>query len=272
VIAVENYYDDGRGGRTPENAASSLAAEAAARALPAATEYPANRDTISIGIEGPDGRRFALSEVPTSMTVRELARAVVNEYPLLADAVVDLQTSDGTHRRLAPEQTLNEENVQDGASLQARPVRTAGCFPIDTLVNVPDGEPVALGSLKVGDRVASPQPYAEQESIAVVDEIVREHATRLIIINDLVRITPEHGLFCVSRRAWVRASELRLGDFLLRGDRRVVAVRTLAIEDTDVEVANLVLRRTADVFVANGFVVFGARKTAAGALVKSAPR
>ena len=96
------------------------------------------------------------------------------------------------------------------------------------------------------------------------------HATRFMVINDAVRMTPDHAVFCVSRGAkWIRAGKLRVGDVILRGDRRIMAIHNLTEEDSELDVRNLVLEDPMDVFVANGVIVFGAKRSSFDTLSKS---
>jgi len=275
TAAEGHYYDDGWGGHTRESA-EALAQEAADAALQAVREGHSGTSRIALIVECPDGRRFEAPATPVSMTVREFLRQLASadniassvRIPWNWTAVSLVETPDGRNNQLDPERTLYDQHLRDGDVVHIYPEMQAGCFPLDTLVNAPNGRTVLLGALQLGDQVASPRPFAEQDSLAIVQEIVREHATRLVVINDMLRITPDHGVFCVSRGGtWVPAGRLQLGDFLLRGDRRVVAVRTLTIEDSELEVGNLVLHDPADVFVASGVVVFGARRAELGMML-----
>ncbi|GGK97302.1 hypothetical protein Sme01_35800 [Sphaerisporangium melleum] len=76
-----------------------------------------------IYIEGPDGRRFRISDAPAQQTVGHVAAEVVGAYgPNFPGAkrptVVDHVNPDGSGRRLDPDGTLHDEGVRDGDELR----------------------------------------------------------------------------------------------------------------------------------------------------------
>lgn len=90
-----------------------------------------------VTVEGPDGQRFALDQVPASTVVGDVARTLMNDYQSSLgaaaagqggrqQAVVDLMNADGSARRLDPRLTLHDAGVRPGAVLRVHPERTAG--------------------------------------------------------------------------------------------------------------------------------------------------
>lgn len=87
-------------------------------------------------VEGPDGGRFELNDIPVDTPIKEIARATILEYDsgiwptdensLPRPAVVDRVTPDGSGERLNPNSTIGDSNIQDGDTLQVFPERTAG--------------------------------------------------------------------------------------------------------------------------------------------------
>ena len=127
---------------------------------------------LSLFVEGPDGARFELSDVPSTITLREVARQMVESYPKEfrgRNRVTELVLPDGRTRRLRPDTTLRDSHVRDGATLHVYPEATAGCMPFDTLVRLPSGDTAALGDIAPGHLVASLTPDAsEGTSLACV--------------------------------------------------------------------------------------------------------
>jgi hypothetical protein len=80
-------------------------------------------------VQGPDGRSFRFRDTPAEQTVADLAADTLAMYPDHgADrrAVTDLVQSNGQGVRLAPESTLHDANVQDGARLRVAYETNAG--------------------------------------------------------------------------------------------------------------------------------------------------
>jgi hypothetical protein len=82
---------------------------------------PGLRDYLlrQLYVEGPDGRRFRITDAPAQQTVGNVAADVVEQYGAdfpgtVRPAVVDHVSPDGQGRRLDPSATLDEAGVQDG--------------------------------------------------------------------------------------------------------------------------------------------------------------
>lgn len=252
-----------------------IVGELSNRAMPP----PGIRDYLidRLYVEGPDQARFELTNVPTSTRVADVARAVLGEYDpkIWLDssgkprrAVIDRVAAGGS-TRLRPDSTLYEQNILEGETVHVAPESTAGCFPLDAQIARPDGSTTSLAELQVGDSVESPAVHGNENIIALIDEIIRERAERLVVINDSIRITADQGVFCISRGSrWIPAGKLHLGDVLLLGDRRTLSVVELRFNVLEVEVGNLILRHPAHAFIADRLVVFGAQRTDFGALSK----
>lgn len=90
-----------------------------------------------IFVEGPDQGRFELSDIPASTRLKDVMRAVMNEYygeiwprdgsGRSRPAIVDLVNPEtGAQQRLDPESSLHDNQVEDGATLHVAPESTAG--------------------------------------------------------------------------------------------------------------------------------------------------
>lgn len=100
---------------------------------------PGLRDYLlhTLYIEGPDGRRFRITDAPAQQTVGNVAAEVVDEYsPELPEAsrpaVVDHVGPDGQGRRLDPNSTLDQSGVRDGDRMRVGfQARAAAVNPLD---------------------------------------------------------------------------------------------------------------------------------------------
>lgn len=100
---------------------------------------PGLRDYLlhNLYIEGPDGRRFRITDAPAQQTVGNLAAEVVEQYgPELPDAarpaVVDHVGPNGQGRRLDPDRTLDQSGIQDGDQVRVGfQARAAAINPLD---------------------------------------------------------------------------------------------------------------------------------------------
>lgn len=119
-----------------------LTQELAARGATIRREEYRHRDyrMDPLYVQGPDGQRFAASEVQASTTVKDAARLVLEAYretswPQARDgqprpAVVEVLSPDGTTRRVQPHETLHEAGVRPGDTLRVFPESTAGVDPV----------------------------------------------------------------------------------------------------------------------------------------------
>ena len=87
-------------------------------------------------VEGPDGRRFRLSDVPVQSTIGSVATEVVDQYPeglpgADRPTVVDHVGPDGAGRRTNPDNTLHEEGIRENDQLRVGFQRTAAVNPLD---------------------------------------------------------------------------------------------------------------------------------------------
>lgn len=88
-------------------------------------------------VEGPDGRRFRVSDIPVQSTVSALAAEVVDRYPegmpgADRPTVVDHVAQDGTGRRMNPDRTLHEEGIRENDQVRVGFQRTAAAVnPLD---------------------------------------------------------------------------------------------------------------------------------------------
>ncbi len=85
-------------------------------------------------VEGPDQQRYEINSIRASTPIRDVVQGVTSSfYKGTASAMqsgrtvaVDLQSKDGKPRRVKPNNTLHEEKVQDGDTLEMHPESRAG--------------------------------------------------------------------------------------------------------------------------------------------------
>jgi proteasome lid subunit RPN8/RPN11 len=81
-----------------------------------------------IFVEFPDGRRFRIGDVPATTPIGDLAAEIIEQYPAATErsVVIDRIESDGTGRRLNPDETLEEAGISDAEQLRVGFQATAG--------------------------------------------------------------------------------------------------------------------------------------------------
>ena len=80
-------------------------------------------------LQGPDGRRFRLTDTPASTLVEDLAASTMPEYPTPGGtrrAVTDRVLPNGQGERLRPDQTLHDAGVRDGEQFRVAYETNAG--------------------------------------------------------------------------------------------------------------------------------------------------
>jgi hypothetical protein len=106
----------------------------------------------AVTVEGPDGRKFRMVDVPVQMTVGEVAAQVVDQYRAFRNqdldrpTVVDDVASSGRGRRLDPEATLHDAGVQDGDRLRVGYEAKAGGGSWLPLIDAGTGGSLLLAS------------------------------------------------------------------------------------------------------------------------------
>jgi hypothetical protein len=89
------------------------------------------------------------------------------------------------------------------------------CIAEDTLVETDSGaKPVQ--ELAVGEQVWAYDTSRKRKVLTPVEAVVSNAASSVLVINDNLRVTPEHPVYVDGR--WIRAGNLRAGQRLLRFD------------------------------------------------------
>jgi hypothetical protein len=124
-------------------------------------------------------------------------------------------------------------------------------------VTMADGSRRAIETIAVGDRVASWDAASRSIVPARVTQVIahsaEESTGKLIVIDGVLRVTPNHPLSIEGRP--VRADELRVGDPMTRPDGRVEHLRTIEIVNESVPTWDIVVDGHGNYFV-EGYSVF----------------
>ncbi|SDM81966.1 hypothetical protein [Nonomuraea jiangxiensis] len=171
---------------------------------------------LTLIAHGPDLQAFELTEVPVDTLVRDVAQAVMEQYPGVAPrpCVTDFQEADGTRRRLDPEATLEESGVTSAGTIMVSAEATAGGLDVSMMVDLATflGTAVASG-------VAGNAAYDFLKA-----QISRMRAKRVRRLTKREAIQVAHACVCIQRglpRDQVRLTGARRGALHKReGDRR----------------------------------------------------
>jgi hypothetical protein len=130
--------------------------------------------------------------------------------------------------------------VRDSEQIQIATEARAGCVPRDTLVACVDGDPRRIQDLRAGDQVMTYDARAHLIDAEAVLDVVVGTAEAFVVVNQRFWLTAEQEVLCDN--GFTTAGSLRLGDRLVGGDQRPVAVTTLERRDTEAECFSVTLR------------------------------
>lgn len=142
-------------------------------------------------------------------------------------------------------------NSADGAE-------KGGCFAAGTPVLLADGSSKPIEKMKTGDRILTfGDPLGRRTTTGLVTEVWQHRVDRYLIINDTLKVTPEHQMY--SRYRFIDAGLLKIGDWLMDRDGRKVFIHSIEIVNEPVEVYNLRIDPQHTYF-AGGFYVHNQEK------------
>ncbi len=128
-----------------------------------------------------------------------------------------------------------------------------GCFVAGTEILMEDGSVKAIEDIQPGDRILTKKKEFSGELVpGNVVKTLEHYVDGYLIINDDLKITPEHVLFVNGR--WMTAHEVRLGDKLLGKDGELVEVYNIEESQESVMVYNFEVEEYHTYF-ADGFYV-----------------
>jgi hypothetical protein len=134
------------------------------------------------------------------------------------------------------------------------------CFAGDTLISLPDGTSKRIDQIKAGDMVLGfKKPKEALKPYKVKTVAVTPQQNLLSINGGELQLTPNHDVVN-SKGQKIRASLLKTGDVLLRGDKTKLTVKSIDTVPATSTVYNLKLEDGGAGFVAGGVRVVGYNK------------
>lgn len=141
-----------------------------------------------------------------------------------------------------------------------RLIKPSACFVAGTPVLCGPSTYVAIENLKVGDYVTSYNEYTQKVSFNKITETFLKETdviTKLSLDNHLINTTPTHPFYSVTRKGWVRADELKIGESLINFEGKKVSVddKNTLLLDKPIPVYNLTVDNDHTYFVGKNNVL-----------------
>lgn len=128
-----------------------------------------------------------------------------------------------------------------------------GCFLGGTQIQMADGSSKAIEDIQVGDEVLTLADPRRNETVSgTVTELYRHTISEYLIINQDLRVTPEHIVY--ANLGFKPAGQLKIGDWMLQRDGRKVFVASIEAKREIVPVYNFAVEPYHTYF-ANGYFV-----------------
>jgi hypothetical protein len=128
-----------------------------------------------------------------------------------------------------------------------------GCFLADTKIKMADGSEKNIEDVKTGDKVLT---FADEKSHRLVEadvvNIVSHTVDGYLIINNKLKVTPEHRVFV--NGAWQMIGEAKVGDYLIDEDGKQTLIDSIEAKHELVKVYNLTISPY-NTYIANGIYV-----------------
>lgn len=210
----------------------------------------------SLVVQGPDKRRFRMSDVPAATTGAGLLGDLGEAVPEIGNdprATLEREYAEGQPTSLDPFTTLHDAGVEDGDELRVTYQTRAGCFTADTRILMADGSSRSISSLRAGDRVATSSRHRDRLASASVLGVLHYERAHCMTINRRLTLTPSHPLLV--NNAWAQAGDVRLGDHLAGFDGAPVVVTSLESQSADQSVHCPVLPPENEGFFVDGLLV-----------------
>ena len=144
------------------------------------------------------------------------------------------------------------------AFLGATGAEKGGCFARETKILMRDGSSKDIEHIKVGDQILTRSDSQNEELVIATVQGVSQHLVKgHLIVNDSLRVTPEHQLYVNDE--WIYAGNIKLGDKLLDADNRIIKVESIDIKEELVTVYNIIVNKYHTYF-ADGLYVHNGEK------------
>lgn len=128
-----------------------------------------------------------------------------------------------------------------------------GCFLAGTLIEMADYSQKPIEKISVGDEILTKEN--EHSPLLVKDKVVKtfEHlVSEYLIINNDLKVTPVHRMFV--NNTWKTAGEIKIGDYLMDKNSRLVQVFSIEKKNHPVKVYNFTTEKY-HTYLANGIYV-----------------
>ena len=128
-----------------------------------------------------------------------------------------------------------------------RKIYMSGCFPADELVHTSSDTYVPIGSLRVGNKIASWNKELEKLQYTVVTDIHKYTVNDIFCFNNSLRVSSTHPLLVVETKhdvlmpKWKVAFDIKIGEHIVGADGKLIAIKTKSRHwhSTGTEVLNL---------------------------------
>lgn len=128
-----------------------------------------------------------------------------------------------------------------------------GCFGKETRILMENGKEKNIEDMKAGDVVLTKKLESLPELASAVVQHTSSHLVEsYLLINNDIKITPEHKIFLNGK--WQMAIMAREGDFVLSSDNKKVEIEKIEVRKEPVEVYNIIIGNY-HTFFANGIFV-----------------
>jgi hypothetical protein len=169
-------------------------------------------------------------------------------YALVEDTATPLSTlysnvDDGSLFSRQTHDILKKDSTVEGG----------GCFVAGTKVLMANGERKNIEDIEVGDKVKTfKNPLNRKLDTGTVQRTWRRSASEYLVINDKIKVTPEHQVFVNDQ--FKQASLIRKGDWLLTSQGEKIRVRSITLEKEIIPVYNLKIEPQNTYFAAGVYV------------------
>ncbi|GIW65474.1 MAG: hypothetical protein KatS3mg093_453 [Candidatus Parcubacteria bacterium] len=138
----------------------------------------------------------------------------------------------------------------------------AGCFPAKTKILMFNKDKKQISQVRVGDQVISYDFKTSGFIRNKVEEVIvhKNYKGGYIIINEKIRLTPNHPVYCFNLKTWKPADQLSLNDQIVFENNKIVEIYSLKfIKRARITVYNLHLKHKEHNFFADGALVHNAK-------------
>lgn len=133
-----------------------------------------------------------------------------------------------------------------------------GCFVGDTKILLANSGYKEIKDIRVGDQVITINPDADNEQVTAVVQGVSKHVIdSYLLINNVLKVTPEHRLFV--NGSWQYAGLLKQGDYLLDSSGQEVKIESIDVISDSQVVYNIVVNKY-HTYLADNFYVHNEEK------------